>query len=132
MQRLQRLLVAIDTSGSIDQEMVDAFFTEIHAAWRTGANIHVVECDAEIQRDYPYVGCAPKEIAGGGGTDFEPVFHWMKDQRPFDGMLYLTDGFGQAPTTRPRCKLLWVITGEVGEEAETPLPFGQSIRLQIN
>ena len=132
VQRLQRLLVAIDTSGSIDQEMVDAFFTEIHAAWRTGASIHVVECDAEIQRDYPYVGCAPKDIAGGGGTDFEPVFHWMKDQRPFDGMLYLTDGFGQAPTTRPRCKLLWVITGEMGEEAEAPLPFGQSIRLQIN
>ncbi len=37
IKRRYALLVAIDTSGSIDDEQLEAFFTEIHAIWRTGA-----------------------------------------------------------------------------------------------
>lgn len=132
VQRLQRLLVAVDTSGSIDQEMVEAFFAEIHAAWKAGATVHVVECDAEVQRDYKYAGKPPRDIAGGGGTEFEPVFRWMQDQAQFDGLLYLTDGYGPAPTTRPRCKLLWVIAGGDESAEDDRLPFGPSVHLQID
>lgn len=130
VQRLQRLLVAVDTSGSIDQEMLEIFFTEIHAAWRAGASVHVVECDAAVQRDYRYSGKPPRELSGGGGTDFEPVFRWMQGQRPFDGCLYLTDGFGEAPKTPPRCRLLWVVTGD-GDIDLDELPFGPSVQLRI-
>lgn len=130
VQRLQRLLVAVDTSGSIDQEMLELFFTEIHAAWRSGASVHVVECDAAVQRDYRYSGKPPRELSGGGGTDFEPVFRWMQGQRPFDGCIYLTDGFGEAPKTPPRCRLLWVVTGD-GEMDVDELPFGPSVQLRI-
>ena len=128
VQRLQRLLVAIDTSGSIDQEMIQAFFAEVHGAWRAGATVHVVECDAEVQRDYPYNGRLPSFVAGGGGTAFEPVFRWMLNQAKFDGCIYLTDGCGPAPSTRPRCKLLWLITGSEVDE----LPFGANLKLEIN
>ena len=131
VQRMQRLLVAVDTSGSIDQKMLEAFFTEIHAAWKAGATVHIVECDASVQRDYKYAGKPPRDIAGGGGTEFEPVFRWMQDQSQFDGCLYLTDGCGPAPTTRPRCKLLWVITGG-DEDSEDRLPFGPTVDLQID
>lgn len=131
VQRMQRLLVAVDTSGSIDQKMLEAFFTEIHAAWKAGATVHIVECDASVQRDYKYAGKPPREISGGGGTEFEPVFRWMQDQSQFDGCLYLTDGCGPAPTTRPRCKLLWVITGG-DEDSEDRLPFGPTVDLQID
>jgi predicted metal-dependent peptidase len=123
--------VAVDTSGSIDQKLVEAFFTEIHAAWKAGATVHVVECDAAVQRDYRYTGKPPREVAGGGGTEFEPVFRWMLDQAQFDGCLYLTDGCGSAPTTRPRCKLLWVVTGAADEDNGT-LPFGPTLPLQID
>ena len=128
VQRLQRLLVAIDTSGSIDQEMIKAFFAEIHGAWKAGAAVHVVECDAKVQRDYQYTGRLPDMVSGGGGTEFEPVFRWMLNQPKFDGCLYLTDGCGPAPTTRPRCKLLWLVAG--GEVDE--LPFGANLKLEIN
>jgi predicted metal-dependent peptidase len=133
VQRLQRLLIAVDTSGSIDQEMVNAFFTEIHAAWKAGAAVHIVECDAAVQRDYPYAGRPPKDISGGGGTEFEPVFLWMQKQKPFDGVLYLTDGCGPPPITRPRCKLLWVIAGDPNSmpEFSLNLPFGPSLSLQL-
>jgi predicted metal-dependent peptidase len=130
VQPLQRLLVAVDTSGSIDQEMLDLFFTEIHAVWRTGASVHVVECDAAVQRDYRYSGHPPQELSGGGGTEFEPVFQWMQEQQPFDGCLYLTDGFGEPPKTPPRCRLLWVVTGD-GDIGPEGLPFGPSVQLRI-
>ena len=128
VQRLQRLLVAIDTSGSIDREMIKAFFAEIHGAWKAGAAVHVVECDAEVQRDYRYTGRLPDMVAGGGGTEFEPVFRWMLNQPKFDGCLYLTDACGPAPTTRPRCKLLWLVAGGDVDE----LPFGANLTLEIN
>ncbi len=137
IQRLQRLLVAVDTSGSIDQEMVESFFAEIHGAWRAGASVIVVECDAEVQRSYEYRGKPPTVVHGGGGTEFEPVFRWMRQQRSFDGCLYLTDGCGPAPETRPTCKLLWVVV--VGEDNHkfhdavdaTDLPFGPTVSLPI-
>ena len=129
VQRLQRLLVAIDTSGSIDQEMIKAFFAEIHGAWKAGAAVHVVECDAKVQRDYQYTGRLPDMVSGGGGTEFEPVFRWMLNQPKFDGCIFLTDGCGPAPTTRPRCKLLWLVTG--GDDMDD-LPFGANLKLEIN
>ena len=137
IQRLQRLLVAVDTSGSIDQEMVESFFAEIHGAWRAGASVIVVECDAEVQRSYEYRGKPPTVVHGGGGTEFEPVFRWMRQQRSFDGCLYLTDGCGPAPETRPTCKLLWVVVaGEDNHKFHdavdaTDLPFGPTVSLPI-
>ena len=50
----------------------------------------------------------------------------MREQRPFDGVLYLTDGYGPAPTSRPNCKLLWVIS-EDGSSGG--LPFGPTVRI---
>jgi len=129
VQRLQRLLVAVDTSGSIDQGMLEVFFAEIRGAWKVGASVVVVECDAAVQRSYDYRGNPPKGVKGGGGTAFGPVFNWMREQRPFDGVLYLTDGFGPAPDARPNCKLLWVISE--GGSTET-LPFGPTVRIPVS
>lgn len=126
IQRLQRLLVALDTSGSISDSDLQAFFAEIHAIWKVGANVVVVECDADVQRSYEYRGEAPKAVAGRGGTAFEPVFRWMREQRPFDGCIYLTDGYGSSPDSRPTCKLLWVLSAQ-GTEAQ--LRFGPAIRI---
>jgi len=127
VQRLQRLLVALDTSGSIDQKMLEKFFTEIHGVWKMGATVVVVECDAAVQRTYDYRGKPPMAVEGGGGTDFEPVFRWMRaQQRPFDGALYLTDGYGPTPERRPSCKLLWVIPEDGSSEV---LPFGPTVRI---
>jgi predicted metal-dependent peptidase len=126
VQRLKRLLVAVDTSGSICPQMLEEFFTEIHGTWKVGASVVVVECDAEVQQSYDYRGKPPKGVKGGGGTEFEPVFKWMREQRPFDGVIYLTDGYGPAPETRPNCKLLWVVT-EDGSADE--LPFGPTVRI---
>jgi predicted metal-dependent peptidase len=52
------------------------------------------------------------EFKGGGGTDFNPVMKWLRDnaRKNIGGCIYLTDGFASRPTIDPRCKVLWVIT----------------------
>ena len=112
VKRKQKLLIAIDTSGSIDQDALDLFFSEVHAMWQNGAEIEVVECDSQVQRVYSYNGTTPKEISGGGGTDFDPVFSYTRRNRKvhYDGLIYLTDGYADVPTIKPPCRLLWVIT----------------------
>lgn len=130
IKRLHSLLVAIDTSGSIGEEQLAAFFAEIDAIWRSGAHVVVAACDAALHDVFVYRGKTVTAIGGGGGTAFEPVFVWMREARGrrFDGVVYLTDGQGPAPETRPPCKLLWVVTDEGGMGEH--LRWGRQISLQ--
>ncbi len=129
VKRYQRLAVVVDTSGSVPDEDLSRFFAEIHGMWRQGAEVDIVECDAQVQRSYPYRGQLPDTVAGRGGTLFDPAFEWLRSQRMvrYDGCIYLTDGGSSAPTIRPPCKLLWVVTSDGMMGAH--LKFGRSIQL---
>lgn len=129
VRRHHRIAIAIDTSGSICDDDLSAFFSEIHAIHRQGATITILECDAAVQRTYPYRGKTPDVVGGGGGTAFDPVFQWLSQQHrsPYDACIYLTDGHGPAPIAPPPCSLLWVICadGKVGEH----LRYGRVVSL---
>jgi len=128
VKRFQKLLVALDTSGSVDDQALSLLFSEVHGMWRWGAEITVVECDAAVRRVWDYRGKLPGDISGRGGTAFDPVFRWMREQNTqYNGVIYLTDGYAQAPTVKPPAKLVWVITpeGDTGEH----LLWGRVIRL---
>lgn len=129
IHREKRLAVVVDTSGSIAPETLAAFFAEITLIQRSGAEIVVIEADAVVQNVYPFRSRTPEQIGGGGGTDFNPAFRWLREEsrQRFDGCIYLTDGFAETPTIRPPCRLLWVISedGRMGEH----LPWGKSIRI---
>jgi predicted metal-dependent peptidase len=128
LKRFQKMAVAVDTSGSIDDASLSTFFSEINGMYKQGADITIIECDADIRRTYQYRGKVPKYVKGGGGTSFEPVMQWLKNARTrYDGCVYLTDGFASAPETRPSCKLLWVISGGEGGDH---LRYGRQIILQ--
>ncbi|MCS5585060.1 MAG: VWA-like domain-containing protein [Pseudomonadales bacterium] len=128
IKRFQKILVALDTSGSIDIDALELFFSEVRGMWRNGADVTVIECDCAVQRVYPYRGKTPDEFGGGGGTDFNPVMQYVRDNRQlqFDGIVYLTDGYAEKPTVSPTCRLLWVITPDGTTEY---LAFGANIQL---
>ena len=128
IQRFQKILVAIDTSGSIDMDALELFFGEIRGMWRNGAEITVIECDCEVGRTYPYQGQTPSDLSGGGGTDFDPVFQYLRERRQeqYDGIIYLTDGYAATPVVRPPCRVLWVITPDGSDDATA---FGPAIHL---
>ena len=129
IKRYQRMAVAIDTSGSIGQEELNLFFAEVHGMWRQGADVDVIECDAQVQHVWSYRGRLPDELHGGGGTAFDPVFAWLHKQRriTYDACIYLTDGHAAGPQIKPPCKLLWVVTRE--GNAGKHLRYGRMLRL---
>jgi predicted metal-dependent peptidase len=108
--KLKKLLVAVDTSGSISHDELTQFFHEVYHIWRQGAVIRVVECDAAIQQVYDYKGTAPGYVKGRGGTDFNPPIQYGNNEFLPDGLIYFTDGVAPPPTYRPRFPLLWVIS----------------------
>lgn len=129
IRRKQRLAVVIDTSGSIGEDVLEVFISEIHGIWKNDAEVMVIESDAAVQRTYPYKGKKIPSIKGGGGTSFDPALAWVSDPRNgvFDACIYLTDGYASAPQVRPRCPMLWVITA--GGHVDDHLKFGRVIQL---
>jgi predicted metal-dependent peptidase len=118
----KRTLVAIDTSGSVNNEELKEFFNEIYHMYKTGTEVTVVECDAEIQREYEYNGKLEEiKVAGRGGTDFEPVMVYLKEhQHKFQNLIYFTDGECSAPETKPMKPILWVHSSRSPINEELP------------
>ena len=110
IKRRNKLLVAIDTSGSIRQDELLEFFSEIYFIWRQGAEIQIVECDTHIHKTYNYKGTPPVEVHGRGGTSFDaPMIYGNQEYRP-DALIYFTDGYAPAPQNLPRFPVLWIIS----------------------
>lgn len=109
INRRQRVLVALDTSGSVGAPEFQSFFNEIRHLWRAGAVVEVVECDTQIHSRYKYTGITPELITGRGGTDFSPPLELANRERP-DLMIYLTDGYAGPLTIKPTVPVIWLIS----------------------
>ncbi len=130
VKKKQKIMVAIDTSGSIDKKELQDFFKEIYHIWKQGSEIKIIECDTAIQKQYVYNGKAPELVTGGGGTSFEaPLQYAQKNYRP-DAIVYFTDGFGPTPQTKTYCPIMWLIS-QKGAKLENMQKFeGRKIKMQ--
>lgn len=111
VRRRHRVVVAVDTSGSMTDALIARVFAEIHHLYRRGAQITVVECDMAVHGTWTYRGTPPRAVGGGGGTAFDPAIAWAnaRPERP-DALIYLTDGYAARPQVTPRMPTLWIIT----------------------
>jgi hypothetical protein len=105
-----KLLVGIDTSGSMSSEALGRVAREIQRLARH-ASLTLAECDAAIHRIYS-PGGALGPFVGGGDTNFVPVFDEARVGRRFEGVVYFTDGKGTQPKTSPSIPALWVLTNK--------------------
>ena len=103
-----KLLVGIDTSGSMSSEALGRVAREIQRLARY-ATLTLAECDAAIHRIYP-LGGPLGPFVGGGDTNFVPVFDEARAARRFEGLVYFTDGKGNLPKTAPSVPTLWALT----------------------
>lgn len=125
------MVVAIDVSGSIDDQEMSEFLCEIDAIkGQLRARISLLACDAELVKGSPWIFesweefALPKTITGGGGTDFRPVFDWVEkqDQAP-ELLVYFSDCVGKFPSYQPHYSVIWLVKGN------QTVPFGQRIQL---
>ena len=120
-RRSQSLNVAvcIDTSGSCVGDL-PKFFAELKSLVETFGNytIHLLQCDAAVDKYDLYDDCNPLDLdndeitwSGGGGTSFTPCFDYIKDNGiEVDCIIYITDGWGDAPKDAPNVPVLWILT----------------------
>lgn len=104
------ILVAVDTSGSVkNQELLD-FFSEINHIYKAGARITILECDTKISANYEYIGTFTGKIHGRGGTNFQPpVDYYREHLKEYSALIYFTDGECSLPENTPK-DVIWVIT----------------------
>ncbi len=103
----------------------------------TECRLTLIQCDAAIQKveefdEYSPTNFERMRLLGRGGTRFEPVFDWIKDQSrrgvfSFDTLIYLTDGFGSFPQSPPSYPVLWIMTPHCIQQ----VPFGEVIKLGL-
>lgn len=112
-----KLLLAIDTSGSITNQNLKNFYGVINKFFKYGIeSINVLNFDCELQGEP--VSFKKRQtaftISGRGGTDFQPVFDYAKDHPEYDGVIILTDGYANHPQKKPgtKAKFVWVLTSE--------------------
>jgi len=129
-RRRLNLLVAVDSSDSTNlQPLREAFAGELlRIARGRDSLLTVLYSGSRIQKIETFRG-APQTVEvylGGGFTDLRPVFdHALRMQPRPAAVIYLTDGYGDAP---PWMELptLWVLT----KQGRKPADWGAELRLE--
>jgi predicted metal-dependent peptidase len=131
-ESLSHLVMAIDTSGSVSDEMLKAFLSEVAGALSTGIveKLTVIYADTKVQKVEVYepgMAVTPK-ATGRGGTDFADTFRWIIEKAPDAScVIYLTDMDTGSWGQDPGCPVLWAAyTTEAALERYTP-PFGNKL-----
>jgi predicted metal-dependent peptidase len=124
----QHMLLAIDTSGSVSNDELTEFMSEIHHIYKAGVDITIIQCDTSIRSIESYKGKNELKVHGRGGTQFDPVLEYYNEhQREFTSLVYFTDGECDA-SVRPKGNVLWVISER--SEMNNDLP-GKVIKLEL-
>ena len=114
-KRQAKLLIAIDQSGSVDDEQLEIFFSElVNLTRRVSVDILPFDCYADPKMIYTWKrGQVPKfKRVLTGGTDFSAPTNVVNDpmQRgQYDGFLIMTDGEAPEPCSS-RVKRGWIIS----------------------
>lgn len=121
------LVVAIDTSGSIKEEILGAFMAEFDSIMQNfpAVSIELIIADAKVHNHYSFQSGQKMEytLRGGGGTDYRPVFEFIDANLPMSSMLlYFTDGEGIFPRVPPPYEVLWALS-----QKRAKIPFGRSL-----
>jgi len=123
------VVVAIDMSGSISNKQAQAFLGEIGGMMESfdGYKVHVFCFDTEIYNPADFNSenmdtIDSYEPAGGGGTDFDAIFEYLKNVGNVPKRLIcFTDGYPCGSWGDPDyCDTTWIIHGDPNPNP----PFG--------
>lgn len=105
------LLIAVDVSGSVSDEILKEFYSMINHLFKYGLTaVDVIQFDCGVRTVQSLKSMLSEvTIVGRGGTSFdEPVKY--AHERHYDGLIMMTDGCAKEPHIPKnfKCKMLWV------------------------
>ena len=114
---IERLIIAVDTSGSVSDDELKQFLSEtMQIAEDFAPEVHFLAIDTRIRNAQIFeAGEYPDEIdgyvlGGRGGTRFEPAFRYAESMEDApSAMIYFTDGYAQYPD-EPDFPVIWAIS----------------------
>ncbi len=123
-----KLVVAVDSSGSIDEELLNEFLSELNFLMSTIPNyeIDLLICDDKIRSHKTFYNgdILEADVSGGGATDFRPVFDFIDENlQDTKLLLYFSDLDGMFPKDEPNYDVKWIVPKELES------PFGEVIVL---
>ncbi len=138
-RKVKEFVIAIDTSASCSGSAVGKFLRRTYdilkdaESFFTKINVHIIQCDSQVQQD-TRIACQEEledflgkgRLAGGGATDFRPVFAYveqLREQGEFEnlkGLIYFTDGYGVYPERPPEYQVIFAFLEE--DENRIPVP----------
>ena len=147
-RRIRSFVIAVDTSGSVSEELVHAFLQKTFNILKSSesffsrVDVRILQCDLQIQKeirvtDQRELDAALGELTlqGFGGTDFRPVFEYVDRQiregelRQLKGLLYFTDGCGTYPQQKPDYDTAFVFLENEGNSYAVP-PWAIKLTLE--
>ena len=109
--RQARIAVSIDQSGSVDDGMLAAFFSELNKLADI-ASFTVIPFDTRVEESLIYEWkkgeTRKRERVMHGGTDFDPPTEYV-NKHGFDGHIVLTDLCAPKPKAS-KCQRMWMTT----------------------
>ena len=114
--RQAKIAISIDQSGSVGDDMLALFFSELSALAKY-AEFTIIPFDTDVDESKVWVWKKGKkhtfERVLCGGTNFDAPTQFV-NERQFDGHIILTDM--EAPKPRPsKCQRMWATTPEYAE-----------------
>jgi predicted metal-dependent peptidase len=121
------ILVGVDTSGSVSNDELKEFMSELTHMYKTGHKITVAQCDTQINSVEEFNPRKDWEIKGRGGTVFQPVIDlFNKKKGVYTALIYLTDGEAATPENCPK-NTLWVHSSQCRVNENLP-----GLKIQLN
>jgi predicted metal-dependent peptidase len=144
------IVVAVDTSGSVTQDELNIFATEIqNLCDECGIEkIRVCYCDTSVRKNTSGEWWDEFELAdgeleltyrGGGGTRFDPPFNlfndYTEDTEDVIAFLYFTDGFADvSPDVEPDVPVIWALSEDSNSyygKHYHDYPFGEKVYIDM-
>jgi predicted metal-dependent peptidase len=123
------IVVALDASGSVGNEMISDFLGMVQGALDqfTSYKVRIITFDTDTYNEEIFTSDDGRDmneynVQGGGGTDFDCVWHWMtkNDIQPHQLVMF-TDGYPYGSWGDPDyCDTLFVVHGS----RDITAPFG--------